>query len=260
MTLAFALVILGYLALTIFFWRHWLDNQSKPIKLGRWAAPVVTAHLILVAHAILLGPGQNLVFTHVAALITLMLTATMTATHERFKFTLMLPPLYLLAAISLVPALLVEAEFITHIEAKPAVLLHIGLSITAYATMLLAALFALEIAVIDYRLKNHMPIHPLLPPLLSVERQLQTLLYLGFALLTLAIASGMLFLDGFLSSGHAHKSIFTIIGWILYLIVLWRHRSTGVSSRGMVIATISGIGILTLAYFGSTFVKQVLLG
>lgn len=259
MTLAFALVILGYLALTILFWRQWTNAHTNTLSIRSWATPVLCAHVILVAHAILLGPGQNLVFTHVAAFITMMLTCVMTFTHERFKFTLMLPPLYLLAAVSLVPALLVEADYITHIEAHPAVLLHIGLSLSAYSIMLLAALFALEVAVIDYRLKNYLALHPLLPPLLVVERQLQMLLYLGFALLTLAIASGILFLDGFMGSGQAHKSVFTFMGWGLYLVVLWRHRSTGVSSRGMVIATLSGATILTLAYFGSRFVKQVLL-
>lgn len=259
MTLAFALVIFGYSALTVYFWRQWLNTNTNTLKIRRLAAPVLSAHVILVAHAILLGPGQNLVFTHIAALITMLLTCTMTLTHQRFKFTLMLPPLYLLAALSLVPALLVEAKYITHIEAHPAVLLHIGLSIFAYSIMLLAAMFALEIAMIDYRLKNHMPLHPLLPPLLVVERQLQMLLYLGFALLTFAIASGLLFLNSFSGSGQAHKLVFTLLGWGLYLIVLWRHRSIGVSSRGMVVATISGATILTLAYFGSRFVKQVLL-
>ncbi len=45
-------------------------------------------------------------------------------------------------------------EYITHLEATPGMLVHIGLSLFSYATLIIAALYALQLAWIDYQLKN----------------------------------------------------------------------------------------------------------
>lgn len=45
-------------------------------------------------------------------------------------------------------------EFITHTEATPGMLVHIGLSLFSYATLIIAALYAMQLARIDYQLKN----------------------------------------------------------------------------------------------------------
>lgn len=37
-------------------------------------------------------------------------------------------------------------EFITHLEATPGMLVHIGLSLFAYATLIIAALYAMQLA------------------------------------------------------------------------------------------------------------------
>lgn len=39
-------------------------------------------------------------------------------------------------------------------EATPGMLVHIGLSLFSYATLIIAALYAMQLARIDYQLKN----------------------------------------------------------------------------------------------------------
>lgn len=50
--------------------------------------------------------------------------------------------------------LFVPNAFITHLETTPGIMIHIGLSLFAYATLIIAALYALQLAWIDYQLKN----------------------------------------------------------------------------------------------------------
>lgn len=45
-------------------------------------------------------------------------------------------------------------EYITHLEATHGMLVHDGLSLFSYATLIIAALYALQLAWIDYQLKN----------------------------------------------------------------------------------------------------------
>ncbi len=51
-------------------------------------------------------------------------------------------------------ATFVPNEYITHPETTPGMLVHIGLSLFSYATLIIAALYALQLAWIDYQLKN----------------------------------------------------------------------------------------------------------
>ncbi len=51
--------------------------------------------------------------------------------------------------------------------------MHIGLSLFSYATLIIAALYALQLAWIDYQLKNKkLAFSSEMPPLMSIERKM----------------------------------------------------------------------------------------
>ncbi|MCV4732630.1 cytochrome c biogenesis protein CcsA, partial [Escherichia coli] len=67
---------------------------------------------------------------------------------------LLLPIVYAFALINLAFATFVPNEYITHLETTLGMLVHIGLSLLSYATLIIAALYALQLVWIDYQLKN----------------------------------------------------------------------------------------------------------
>src|SRR5699024_9515705 len=96
---------------------------------------------------------------------------TYEATHNRVRS--LLPIVYAFALINLALATFMPNEYITHLEATPGMLVHIGLSLFSYATLIIAALYALQLAWIDYQLKNKkLAFNQEMPPLMSIERKM----------------------------------------------------------------------------------------
>ncbi len=80
------------------------------------------------------------------------------------------------------------------------------------------------------------------------------------ALLTLAIGTGLLFVDDFFAQHLIHKTFFAIAAWLVLAMLLLGRNLWG--WRGMVAVkwTLWGFILLTLAYFGSKVVLEVILG
>ena len=100
-----------------------------------------------------------------------------------------------------------------------------------------------------------------LPPLMTMESLLFNLLYVGFALLTLTVFSGLLFSQTLFGKPLVfdHKTIFALISWALFgglLIARWR---VGLRGRAAIRWVLSAYTALLLAYVGSRFVMEVIL-
>jgi len=138
---------------------------------------------------------------------------------------------------------------------------HILLSIIAYSVLSIAAVQAILLIVQDRQLKHkHMSgIIRVLPPLQTMDRLLFEMLGIGTLLLTLAIASGFLFLDDLFAQHLVHKTTFTLLAWIVYTALVLGHWKFG--WRGNVASkwTLVGTALLILAYFGSKLVLEIIL-
>jgi len=141
------------------------------------------------------------------------------------------------------------------------VMLHVGSSLLAYSVLTLAAFQAALVAVQDHQLKHRHTrgIIQILPPLQLMETMLFELLWVGMVLLTVAIASGMLFLDDIFAQHLVHKTVLTILAWCLFSILLWGHSQRGWRSQTAVRLTLAGFALLMLAYFGSKLVLELVL-
>ena len=98
-----------------------------------------------------------------------------------------------------------------------------------------------------------------LPPLMQVERQLFTILLFGSICLLISQVVGFIFLDGMISKENAHKTILSLIACAIYFTTLWGHFKQGWRGQRVLLLTVVASFILTLAYFGSRFVKEFLL-
>jgi ABC-type uncharacterized transport system permease subunit len=100
-----------------------------------------------------------------------------------------------------------------------------------------------------------------LPPLMMMEGLLFKLLYVGFALLSLTVFSGLLFSQTLFGKPLVfdHKTIFALVSWFLFgglIVARWR---VGLRGRAAVRWVLSAYTALLLAYIGSRFVMEVIL-
>jgi len=134
----------------------------------------------------------------------------------------------------------------------------------------LAAMHAMLMSIQDRALHRQLAIVPNsraalwlegLPPLMTMESLLFNLLYVGFALLTLTVFSGLLFSQTLFGKPLVfdHKTIFALISWVLFgglLVARWR---VGLRGRAAIRWVLSAYTALLLAYVGSRFVMEVIL-
>jgi ABC-type uncharacterized transport system permease subunit len=140
-------------------------------------------------------------------------------------------------------------------------MLHISSSILAYAVLTLAAVQSALLAAQDHQLKHRHTrgIIQILPPLQLMESMLFELLWIGVSLLTIAIVSGFVFIDDIFAQSLVHKTVLTMIAWLLFSLLLWGHYQLGWRSQTAVRLTLAGFALLMLAFFGSKLVLELVL-
>ena len=150
-------------------------------------------------------------------------------------------------------------------------LAHIAISILAYSTLTIAAFHAVLMVLQESRL--HTRPGPAaqsgwfglaldrLPALLTMEKLLFRLIAFGFTLLTLTVLSGVVFSEQLFGTPFKwdHKTVFTMLSWLLFGLLLAGRRWQGWRGRTALSFTLAGFAILLLAYVGSRFVLEVVL-
>jgi ABC-type uncharacterized transport system permease subunit len=139
---------------------------------------------------------------------------------------------------------------------------HILLSMGAAALLFAAAVTALLLVFLDRRLRTRrladLPIA--LPPLDALEKVMFRLIGAGFVLLSLALLTGFIFVTNLFAQHLVHKTVLALIAWVLFGVLLVGRVRYGWRGRAAMRWTLSGFSVLVLAYFGSKFVLEYLLG
>ncbi len=240
-----------------------LHKQQGPnIKIiAVLAAISLLTHLATLSNEIFIAPGQNMSMLNVASLLTWVIAISMSLASYTMSSAILLPVVYSSAALALLAGLLIPTTHIVHFELRPNLIIHITLALLAYGCLVIALLYALQTSYINARLKQKQAslLHSSLPPLMQVETILFKLLATGTLLLTLSLISGFVFLDNMFDKEQAHKTVLSIVAWGIFCLTLFGHYRLGWRRKTLVSMTIAGTAILTLAYFGSRFVKEVIL-
>lgn len=139
--------------------------------------------------------------------------------------------------------------------------LHILLSLAAYALLAIAAVQSLVLALQEYQLRHKHPVQAMriLPPMQTMEELLVQLLAVGFFLLSLSLATGLVFVHDVMQQHLAHKTVLSILAWLLFGIVLLGRWLRGWRGRTLIRWTLGGFVLLMLAYFGSKLVLELIL-
>jgi ABC-type uncharacterized transport system permease subunit len=220
-------------------------------------------HIIILRSGILIEPGmgQNMSMLNVASLVGWIISVTMLLASFKLPNTILLPVVYSFTGLIVLLSGLIPSAHVIQLSVKPSLLIHIGLALFAYACLAIASLYAVQLSYINFRLKekNASLLHSSLPPLMAVENILFKLLLVGTVLLTLSLVSGFMYLDNMFGKEQLHKTVLSLLAWGLYCVILMGHSLFGWRGKPVIWSTIIGGVLLTLAYFGSRFVREVIL-
>ncbi len=149
--------------------------------------------------------------------------------------------------------------------------IHLLIALTAYGLISVAALNAVFMAALDRQL--HKPVEGVgrralleraldsMPPLLVQEQLLFQLIAIGFGVLTLTVATGIVV--SLLLSAQVlpfdHKTVFTLLSWVTFGGLLWGRHTQGWRGQLALRWTLTGFAFVLLAYTGSRFVMDVIL-
>ena len=235
-------------------------SLSRPLLLGTAVLGLVM-HAIALHHSLFGRNGVELGFVNELSLFGFVLAACGTLLAPFRNNQALLAPTYPVAALGTLADLLLHDQVTPHIVLTGTMVTHILLSIIAYSVIALALSQALLIAIQNYQLK-HRHIHDILhilPPLQTMEDILFDFIKIGLVLLTLAISTGFLFVQDMVAQHLVHKIVFAIASWGVLALMLIGRKQWG--WRGMVAVkwTLVSFVLLSLAYFGSKFVLEVLL-
>lgn len=233
-------------------------NQALALAFGGLAAVL---HLLFLSNEILIAPGQNMSITNVLSLTAWLITAVMLLSLKFMPNKILLPVVFSFAALTLLTSAAIPASHIMHIELQPGLVVHIALSLLAYCVLVIAFLYALQMSFITHRLKQKGAslIHSSLPPLTLVEGLLFKMLAVGTTLLFVAQISGFVFLDNMFGKTYAHKTVLSLVALLVFVVLIAGQRVWGWRGKQVISLTIVGVALLSLAYFGSKLVREVLL-
>jgi ABC-type uncharacterized transport system permease subunit len=221
----------------------------------------VALHGLALYPELVTGHGLNLRLVNAASLVALLTAALLLLTAINQPVENLGIPLLPVSAATLLLLLLNPGSDLLLNEGNWRLDLHILFSILAYSVLALGALQALLLAVQDRHLHNR---HPggfvrALPPLAVMEHMLFQMLATGFALLSAALLTGIFFLEDIFAQHLVHKTVLSIIAWVVFGILLWGRWRYGWRGRTAIRWTLSGFAFLLLAYFGTKIVLELIL-
>ena len=171
-----------------------------------------------------------------------------------------------LGAVAVLLALVFPGQAL-HSAASPWLPLHWALGLASYGLFAAAVVHAW----LMMRAESQMRTAPSLSsgaqsglPLLTLERLTFRFVMAGFVLLTATLLAGWLFREPLYGAGKGfkwdHKIIFSTLSWFAFAVLLIGRAKFGWRGRTAVRVLYIGSGLLLLAYVGSRFVLEVVLG
>ncbi len=236
------------------------ETAAKPQALAL-AALAVALHGVVLSQAVFVPGGLNLGFFNALSLFAwviaaIIVVASLSQPLENLAF-LGLP----LAATSALLALVFPGSRMVVLDRGFGFELHLVLAIIAYSLVSVAAVQAVVLAYQERQLRRKRLAGAVraLPPLQTMETLLFQLIAAGFFVLSLAIVSGAMFVENLFGRGIGHKTVLSIIAWLILGILLWGRWRFGWRGRVAIRWSLGGFFALMLAYFGSKFVLELVL-
>ena len=265
------LAALIYAALGFHFWNtRWResDKQCVACPMKAWERVAIAAALVIHAAGLYsaLFSEAGMRFSFSFALSLMMWLAVLIYWLESFMARMegMQPMVLPLAALcTILPVIFPQVHLVAHASAT-GFKLHFLAAMLAYSLLTLSALHAIFMGFTESALHKRSLRRSLtsLPPLLAMESLLFRMLLVGFVLLTLTVGSGVLFSEALFGKALTidHKTLFAFASWGIFATLLIGRHAWGWRGKRALRWTLAGFALLVLAYVGSRFVAEVVLG
>ncbi len=241
--------------------RHTAKSQLFLGAAVVFAAAALAMHGQLLGAEILLGDGLSLSISGAVSLIGLQLAllgliGAMDPMLRGMSAGLLFLAAFASATTTIAPVAEAGAALAWQLQA------HILISMFAYALLSAGAIVAIYALLQDRRLRtgklsgaNH-----LFAPLETTEKLLFCVTSTGFAALLLAVVSGFAFVDDLFAQHLVHKTALSLLALALFGILLGGRLFAGWRGKQAVYLYLWGFAMLCLAYFGSRFILEQILG
>ncbi len=241
---------------------HAAENNTRwPDRLSVLIAGVaVICHLLALGNHLFLPNSMDVNIVNLLALLTVLIVIFNWLIARRQAQELLELAIYPIAIVS---TLLLEYADATPVWLNDLTALaatHIVSSLLAYALLSICALIAIQIAAQDAMLRRHQAVWLLQRiPLTALESLLFRLMSIGVLLLTVSLLSGIWFIDSWFAQHLVHKTILSLLSWLVFSILLFGRWRLGWRGLLAVRLTLAGMALLLLAYFGSKWVLEIVL-
>jgi ABC-type uncharacterized transport system permease subunit len=218
-------------------------------------------HAVVALASVFPGGNLSLGFYKISALMFLVINVACIISLARRPLQNLLVILFPLSAMAVLVSTYAPDTAAAGPELSGGMLMHISSSILAYSVLTLAAIQSALVALQDHQLRHRHTrgVVQILPPLQLMEQMLFELLLIGVLLLTVAIVSGFIFIEDIFAQSLVHKTVLTLVAWVVFSILLWGHYQLGWRSQTAVRLTLAGFALLMLAFFGSKLALELVL-
>lgn len=226
-------------------------------KIGRtavvaFALLAVAVHAAGIALDVQASGGIDLNFGNALSLVGLGMALVLTLATQRSGLDPLGVLVYPIVAICLLIALLIRPDQPAPRPESWQIGLHGIIALLAYSTLSVASVVAIMLAVQEHALRRHRPL-PFLQslPLTLTESLLFQLIGAGFALLTLTLLTGILFVEDLFAQHLVQKTVLSVAAWVVFGGLLLARLRFGLRGRRAAWWTLTGMLLLLVAYFGS---------
>lgn len=263
-----------YAGLGFHFWRtRWHKNEpskgNSNLPMQSWERTGIVGAVLLQGvglHDSLFG-DNGMRFSFSLALSLMLWLAVVIYWLESFRSRMDgLQPLVLpLAALcAILPIAFPQVHPIGHATAL-GFKVHFLTAMLAYGMFTLSAMHAVFMGIVERTLHQKAGVglrFANLPPLLTMEALLFRMITVAFALLTIALATGVIFSEEVFNKPVVldHKTLFAFFSWGIFAALLIGRSAYGWRGRIALRWTLAGFLVLMLAYVGSRFVSEFILG
>lgn len=251
--------IFTYIIASVSIIKDTITATAKPSTRAAWLA--VALHFSYTIANTHYQNGFNFSFFNTASLIALAISSLLLIAE------LDKPVIKLGTIIFPIAALILALNIVFPAKSHPAISYnwrmdtHILTSIIAFSLLNIAALQAILLAIQEQQLRRHHPRRLMLalPPLQAMESLLFQIITAGLVFLTASLVSGFFFIDNLFAQHLAHKTVLSILAWIIFSGLLFGRVRYGWRGQSAIRWTLMGFTSLLLAYFGSKLVLELIL-
>lgn len=225
------------------------------------ACAAILVHAVWLVHSVPVAGRWDANFFNTLSLTAWLVSAVVLLSGLRLRTPEAGIIAFPIAAVCLMAQWLLPAEPLLLAHLTTTMQTHVLTSLLAYSLLSIAAINALLLAAQEYVLRHPRPMAQLerLPPLAVIETIMFRLITAGWVVLTVSLATGIVFIDHLFAQHLVHKTTLSIVSWLLFGALLLGRYRLGWRGQRAIRWTLAAMIILALAYFGSKLVLELIL-